>query len=427
MTKSNSGREKHSYIPFYMDDWQGGTAGMTRMIKSVYFDVCLYNWDKAKPMTPSHLTLITQDLQDMGPAIIDLLVETDKLVLDPARGYYSPRALNTGEQAFEVWKAKSDGGKKGGRGRGDGDSTPASTPKGKLKDTSSKTTSMVQESDHNQNQNQNQNHLAATAAKGGGDVQTNDVEEDAEALARIEAAAGASEALRLGVIQITDTWNAMAVTVGLPQVSRMTDERMDEARGLVAEFNADKISDVIRGIPDSPFLMGGGEKGWRIKFDWMLKPENFASMVEGNYHDGKMPEAKPKAAPKPKPSIAMQDDPDNPRQVKLFREKLKSFVGDAVYTGLFEQGTAAHIVDGRLLDLYFRNGAEQASAQAYYEGPMMAAAKHINCELRLKTLTDVPKVEAPAPAAQADDELLTGHIDTEQNEADMGVLEGNQE
>lgn len=424
MTKSNSGREKHSYVPFYMDDWQGGTAGMTRMIKSVYFDVCLFNWDKAKPMTPSHLSLITQDLQEMAQPIIDLLVETDKIVLDPARGYYSPRALSVGEKAFEVWSAKSAGGKKGGRGRGEDDSTPSNTASGKMKDTSSKPASMVQESDHIQNQNQNQNHLAATAAKGGGDVQTNEVEEDAEALARIEAAARVSEELRLGVVQITDTWNAMAVTVGLPQVSRMTDERMDEARALVAEFTADKISDVIRAIPDSPFLMGGGEKGWRIKFDWMLKPDNFVGMKDGEYHDGKMPEAKPKAAPKPKPPIPMQDDPDNPRQVKLFREKLKSFVGDAVYAATFEQGTAVYIVDGRLLDLYFRDAKEQAITQASFEGAVMAAAAYINCSLRWKTLADVPKAEDPAPAEQADDEKLMEHIDTEQNEADMGVLEG---
>lgn len=405
-------RSKHSYIQFYMDDWQGGTAGMTRMIKSVYFDICLYNWDKCKPMTPAHYSLITQDLEHMGPAIIDMLVETGKIEHDAARGYYSPRAMAEGEKAFETWSAKSAGGKKGGRGRSP-EVVKKQVTANTVESSASNTAEAIPEAmleDTRHNQNQNQNHLAAAAAKGGGGEIENDVEEDDEALARIQEAADKSETLRLGAHQIVGTWNIMAATVGLPQVTRMDEKRIEAARALVGEFGADAISDHIRTIPSSKFLTGGGEQGFTAKFDWLMKPENFAGLIEGKYHDERLPVEQPKVERKVKPPIDRADS-DDPK-VTAFRERLQAYVGDAQYADKFETGAAVVLVDDSLLDLVFRSPSEMAVAQASFEGPMMAAAKAVGRTIRLDYLK---------PAKKSEDKK---HIDTEQKEAEGGASEG---
>lgn len=287
MTKSNSGREKHSYVPFYMDDWQGGTAGMTRMIKSVYFDICLFNWDKCKPMTPAHYTLITQDLQEMGPAIAQLLVDTDKIVLDPERGYYSPRALAVGLQAFEVWSAKSAGGKKGGSARRgeDTQSSPSSTPLGDIDDTSNIQPSMAKESDHNQNQNQN--HLVNTdvlTVRDSEKAKNTDSEEDENALAKIKAAQAKSAELTVGSMRVVEAWNTMSAMNGLPNVAKITEGRMKKLRSRVGDYGADAIIEAIGKVPNVPFLMGTGSRGWKASLDFILRPDTVTKIQEGQYH-----------------------------------------------------------------------------------------------------------------------------------------------
>ena len=38
-------------------------------------------------------------------------------------------------------------------------------------------------------------------------------------------------------------------------------------------------------VAKSDFLMGCGAKPWHgCCFDWLLKPENFQKIIEGNYH-----------------------------------------------------------------------------------------------------------------------------------------------
>lgn len=280
MTKSNSGREKHSYIPFYMDDWQGGTAGMTRMIKSVYFDICLFNWDKCKPMTPAHYTLITQDLQEMGPAIIELLIDTDKIVKDEAGCYYNERALSIGKQAFDVWQAKSAGGRKGGRGRFTEEDT-SNTPEADQKDSLNKSESMLEESDHNQNQNQN--HIDNTNVLSVRDSEEAK-EEDEKALEKIKAAQAKSAELSIGSMRVVEAWNTMAASNGLPNVAKITDGRMKSLRSRVGDYGADAIIAAIEQVPTRPFLMGKGSRGWKANFDFIIRPDTVAKIQEGHYH-----------------------------------------------------------------------------------------------------------------------------------------------
>lgn len=147
---------RHSYVAFYPSDWLGGTARMTRMQRSVYFDVCCYNWDKAKECPPSDLALMLGDL-DGWEKIVDLLVAAGKLYRTPDGSLGGSKAMAEAKKAFDLWERKSKGGKGGAdktnARRGDG--TPVKSADGSPDGTRPGVPP--------QNQNQNQNHIMGEA------------------------------------------------------------------------------------------------------------------------------------------------------------------------------------------------------------------------------------------------------------------------
>lgn len=112
MTHKPSGRRRHSFIQFYMADWLAGTARMSRMIRSIYFDICVYNWDKGAPVPAAELYLMLSDLDD-GLGLVNVLVESGQLIRDDAGCVSSPRAMAEAERALAAWEAKSAGGRGG--------------------------------------------------------------------------------------------------------------------------------------------------------------------------------------------------------------------------------------------------------------------------------------------------------------------------
>ncbi len=235
-------RKKHSYVPFYMDDWAGGTIRMPRLMRSVYFDICFYVWDKAAPVPEGELAIIIADLEGQGEPIVDLLIASGRLVRDE-RGVYQPRALAVSQEAYDLWKRKSDGGSKG-RGK---------TDERELEELS--------KDDSSQNQNQNQPNKD-----------------------KLEEEEDAREAIVPGWDMIPPAWNALAARHGLRPIVKMTDERTKRLKARIAEHGVNGMLEAIATIPDSPFLMGGGERGWKAHFDWLLQPSSCVSLIEGQYH-----------------------------------------------------------------------------------------------------------------------------------------------
>lgn len=76
----------------------------------------------------------------------------------------------------------------------------------------------------------------------------------------------------------------MARTNGLKQIVKMTDERRKRLNARIAEHGVDAVIAAIRTIPESPFLMGGGDRGWKANFDWLLSPKYCVKLIEGGYH-----------------------------------------------------------------------------------------------------------------------------------------------
>ena len=54
------------------------------------------------------------------------------------------------------------------------------------------------------------------------------------------------------------------------------------------EYGIDSIFQAIENVSKSNFLKGQNDRGWIITFDWLIKPNNFIKVLEGNYsnHEG---------------------------------------------------------------------------------------------------------------------------------------------
>lgn len=245
-----SGRRRHSFIQFYMDDWSAGTANLTRLVKSVYFDVCLYNWDKAEPMPRGEFKLVTIDLGGQGGEILDLLIEAGKLEEDEHGNVYSPRALAEAQRAFSAWEAKSRGGRKG-KSEESSDTLPA-----KPKD-SSKSVAAEPEPDP---------------------------EPDPEGESKASPPPRANKLPREALKMIVDAWNDMARKSKLSPIQKMTSEREGKLRARAEEHGVDTLIQAIETIPRSKFLTGQ-KTDFKMDFNSFLRPDNCVKLIEGGYHN----------------------------------------------------------------------------------------------------------------------------------------------
>lgn len=83
--------------------------------------------------------------------------------------------------------------------------------------------------------------------------------------------------------RIMDAWNSL----GLQTIQRITPNstRQKLLRARIREYGIDGVLKAIERIRESTFLQGG--KGWVITFDWLIKPNNFPKVLEGNYDERK--------------------------------------------------------------------------------------------------------------------------------------------
>lgn len=154
---------RHSYVKFFPSDWIAGTARMTRTQRSVYFDICLYTWDKAESVPAAELPLILGDLPEWRE-IVDALVAARKLEIEDDGSVVNARAAMEAEQATALWRKKSEGGKRGAAktnqsksGNKSHQDSGSSTPIGNDDFIDGETADGMGPGVPSQNQNQNQN------------------------------------------------------------------------------------------------------------------------------------------------------------------------------------------------------------------------------------------------------------------------------
>lgn len=79
----------------------------------------------------------------------------------------------------------------------------------------------------------------------------------------------------------------------LPECRTLSDSRKAKCRSRIQDRNKDPAGfrqdflDAIRKARDNPFLSGGGDRGWKVDFDFLVENDtNYVRILEGRY-DGK--------------------------------------------------------------------------------------------------------------------------------------------
>lgn len=93
--------------------------------------------------------------------------------------------------------------------------------------------------------------------------------------------------------RIIDSWNSL----GLQGLRTIANQRKTLLGARLKEFGEESIFEAIEKIRDSDFLKGQNRRGWVITFDWLIKPNNYVKVLEGNYNDEEK-QTSPKKKPK---------------------------------------------------------------------------------------------------------------------------------
>jgi hypothetical protein len=207
-----------------------------------------------KPVPAPTLRLMFSDLAPgQGEQIVDALVEEGMLERDGDGAVFSPRAMREAEKAFAAWQGKRRGGLTA-RGVAEQEESSGEADKSgaaKLQDTSG---------------------IGATERE-------RDRERERDSPNGEETPPTPS--------MVVEAWNEVALANGLSQVAKMTDERTKRLKARIADHGSAEIIAGIKTIPESAFLMGENDRGWKANFDWMLRPDMCAKLLEGAYHNKK--------------------------------------------------------------------------------------------------------------------------------------------
>lgn len=74
-----------------------------------------------------------------------------------------------------------------------------------------------------------------------------------------------------------------SICVSLNKVSGMTEPRRKAVQSALQAVGQEKITELFRKAEASDFLTKRNSSGWKAGFDWLMKPENYTKVLEGNY------------------------------------------------------------------------------------------------------------------------------------------------
>ena len=105
-----------------------------------------------------------------------------------------------------------------------------------------------------------------------------DIEEDTEGYVEPTKVVSSTK-----VQPVIEKWNSLGLQKLISIKSGTTRYKLLQAR--LKDYGLDKVLEAIDNINNSSFLKGQNNKGWTISFEWLIKPNNFIKVLEGNYKD----------------------------------------------------------------------------------------------------------------------------------------------
>jgi DNA-binding transcriptional regulator YhcF (GntR family) len=83
--------------------------------------------------------------------------------------------------------------------------------------------------------------------------------------------------------EVKNLFNSIAVD--LPKVKALSEARKKAINARVKEHGIDLVRDAFIMAQESDFLSGRGGDKWKASFDWIMNPNNFIKVIEGNYNN----------------------------------------------------------------------------------------------------------------------------------------------
>ncbi len=80
--------------------------------------------------------------------------------------------------------------------------------------------------------------------------------------------------------QIVNSFNYICKE--LPKVGKLTDHRKSAISARIKEHSLEVVIEVFNITAESNYL-SGRIKNWKASFDWVMNPNNFVKILEGNY------------------------------------------------------------------------------------------------------------------------------------------------
>lgn len=99
---------------------------------------------------------------------------------------------------------------------------------------------------------------------------------------------GEEDKNKIRIEKYIEKWNSLNINT----VLTIKNNRLKSLKARIEEYGEDNIIKAMDNITKSKFLKGENDRGWRIDIDWLLKPNNFPKVLEGNYTDVKTEKTK---------------------------------------------------------------------------------------------------------------------------------------
>ena len=83
--------------------------------------------------------------------------------------------------------------------------------------------------------------------------------------------------------EVISFFNEKMARTSIPLLRSIENKRAKMLKARVMQFGRQAVFEVIEKAAASEFLNGSNKRGFVATFDWMIKPNNFAKVLDGNY------------------------------------------------------------------------------------------------------------------------------------------------